>query len=1355
MNLNISRIEQLTKENYDTWKIQVEALLTRNDVWQYVNGDYVKPEAIAGNVASINEQEKWIKEDKKAKSELILSMSPSELRQLKGCDTSRSVWLKLQSIFESKGPARKATLLKRLIHHKLMDNGDVRQHIEKFFETVDKLEEMEIKIHEDLLSILLLYSLPDIFENFRCAIESRDQLPKVETLKIKILEEYDARIDKMEPQDGTNALIATMKGAKYKSKNFNMEKNNKYQEQKSGNHNKYYNKNKNDIICFRCHKKGHIAAKCYSKMSNNKPEKDENRANLANDVFCVMSANNCEKENIKIERHDQRWCLDSGSTAHLCNNINLFEEIKPIDENLNLATKNSACVTGKGKITMKIVDENINKDISLENALLVPDLRTNLMSVSKIVNKGYTVKFNEKIACVRDKQGKIKLIADRIGDLFYVRQPIEHANKISENNNSLKIWHERLGHLNEKDLKTMLNHQKIENIKHEELPNCEVCIMGKQIRNPFHHEHERAKNKLEIIHSDICGPFRTTSMGGARYFCTFIDDNTRYCTVYVIKSKDEVFNKFKIYKNMVETICKGKIKYLQTDNGKEYCNTRFDEYLNESGIQRRLTTPYTPQQNGVAERRNRTLLEMARCMIISAECDRTLWGEAIMMANYIRNRCPTKSLKGKIPYELWFNKRVNINHMKVFGCKAYVLDKTVKRSKLDNRSHEGILTGYSDECKGYRVYIPTLRKVIISRDVVFIENTDKLKVNNENSHNKNDNKVPEIEVYNEWDRTHDSEENENNLMNIEVRRLPGRPKIVRTGCRGRPRRLFRSVEENIEHIPTDESSDDDCVFGDAIANYAEVTLSEAMLSENKTEWLDAISNEFESLIKNDTWKIIEKPKDKNIVDNRIVLTNKVNSNGKIYRRKARLVARGFSQIKGYDFDKTFAPVARIDSLRLLMAIAAEYNLIVHQLDVTCAFLNGKLDEEIYMAIPECLQDCLKRMSEKNKCEIQLKAKKMLKQIENKINICCKLNKALYGLKQASRQWNIVLNEKLEKLGLKATVSDPCIYYLKNEKQFILVLVYVDDLLIAGNEISKIEEIKNGLKREFEIKDMGKANYCLGIEIIRSHNEITLIQRKYIREALEKFEMKNANGVSVPGIANKKFELCNSSYDEKVPYRELIGTLMYLAVVSRPDILNRVVNLAQFVTGFKREHWIAAKRILRYLKQTIDLGLKYKKGSFNLIGFTDADWGADINDRKSYTGYAFILSGAAISWSSRKQRTVAMSSAEAEYMAIAEAAKEAIYLKKILNEIGIKLEIKLYNDNQSANTLTQSSTFHNRVKHIDLRYHFVKDAIKNNEFILKHLPGDDMIADILTKALNHKKHMLCCQGLGLEVISDIK
>lgn len=369
---------------------------------------------------------------------------------------------------------------------------------------------------------------------------------------------------------------------------------------------------------------------------------------------------------------------------------------------------------------------------------------------------------------------------------------------------------------------------------------------------------------------------------------------------------------------------------------------------------------------------------------------------------------------------------------------------------------------------------------------------------------------------------------------------------------------------------------------------------------------------------------------------------------------------------------------------------------------------------------------------------------------------CLLKKALYGLRQAGRQWHSKLCEALKDAGLAPTNADPCVYV--NKERTIFLLVYVDDILIASKSYGDRKGAIDILKKWFAIKDLGEAKYCLGIEIIRARESISLSQSGYIKNLLIKFGMDDCKGANTPLACGFKPTAENpESGDKSMPYRELIGSLMYLALATRPDIAHAVSVLSQFNRLYDRKLWTAAKHVLRYLKSTIDLALCFRRTKENLLGFVDADWGNCTIDRRSYTGTAFILAGAAISWESRKQRTVALSSTEAEYMGLTDAAKEAVYLIGFLKELGFEslTNVTIFNDNQGAGELARNPVYHGRSKHIDIRHHFVREVLQNRSVRLEFLPTERMLADALTKRLGSGKHEFCVRGLGLTNLNSGK
>lgn len=366
---------------------------------------------------------------------------------------------------------------------------------------------------------------------------------------------------------------------------------------------------------------------------------------------------------------------------------------------------------------------------------------------------------------------------------------------------------------------------------------------------------------------------------------------------------------------------------------------------------------------------------------------------------------------------------------------------------------------------------------------------------------------------------------------------------------------------------------------------------------------------------------------------------------------------------------------------------------------------------------------------------------------------CKLKKSLYGLRQSGRSWNKKLDAILRKLGAIPTTSDPCLYYIKKGEDLTLIATYVDDIIIASKNENKITNLGNRLSKEFDLKDLGEISYCLGIEFKRSNQKIHLRQTGYINELLERFGMSDCKPIGTPMETNLKLSKAEENPKERlddVPYRELIGSLTYLSVCTRPDISYTMSYLSQFNNNYGTEHWKAAKRVLRYLKGTIDIGLCYDASTSPIKGYVDADWGGCIEDRRSYTGYSFILGGSPISWDARKQRTVALSSTEAEYMALTEAAKESIYLRNFLTELHLNAiaDITVFGDNMGALKLAENSIFHGRTKHIDIKHHFIREALRNGFLKVSHIPTEEMVADVLTKSLGKPKHLTCLKLMGI-------
>ncbi|KAK9873685.1 hypothetical protein WA026_023685 [Henosepilachna vigintioctopunctata] len=1208
--------------------------------------------------------------DGKAKAKLVLTIDSSLFVHIKEAATTKELWLNLKKLFDDSGFTRKIGLLRLLVSIKLENSDSMETYVTQLIETAQKLKGTGFEIDDKWIGSLLLAGLPEKYLPMIMAIEHSGMDLSVDAIKRKLLD------SEPEPVGNTGSAFSIRKVG------------NTVDRQKKDSSKTSSVRNVKQVKCFKCQQTGHFKNKCPL-------NKDRNMNAFSAAFLC----GNFDKTD---------WYIDSGASKHLTVRRDWIKNISDCGKQ-EIVTANNQKLSAKSSVT---------------DVLFIPELKTNLISVSQLIRNGNSVKFDAGGCCIFNKKNNLIGTARLVNNVYKLN--IKNKEHCFLSTASSRIWHRRFGHINNQDLCNMeaaVNGMKI--TSRENLTNrCVICCEGKQSRDAFKNKGTRANSVLEIVHTDICGPMETISLGGSRYFLLFEDDFSKMTFVYFLKNKSEVFECFKRFRMMVENQMDTGIKILRSDNGGEFCGKDMRNYLAMNGIIHQTTNPYTPQQNGVVERMNRSLVEKAKCMLFDAKLDTKFWAEAVNTAAYLKNRSPSQTLKNKTPYEMWFNHKPNVSNVRVFGSKIMVHVPKERRTKWQKNSVEMILMGYGERTKGYRVYNPDNNVISTSRDVVVIEN-DEIEISLDNTDSVGATEQDkELEV-----KTSDDDEQygANDDTNGDSDYIPDCP-IPDSRTDQEPRRSKREAKpkkfvDHISYMCALNSNQEDLKYSED-----PVTVDEALSKWDREQWKAAMEEEYNSFVRNNAWEIAELPKGASVVDSKWVFKKKINSDGSV-RYRARLVARGFSQKSGIDFNETFSPVVRHSSLRLLIAMSVQLNLKIIHLDVMTAFLNGELNETIFMKQPEGFQ------------------------VSKDINKFCKLNKAIYGLKQASRAWNMKVNKVLTDIGYERSKIEHCIYVKSKDNLLTIIALYVDDFFVFTNDVSEEIFLIENLSNNFMIKNLGEAKKCLGMNITRNYEKGTIVidQKDYILQLLEKFNMSECKSVKTPLESKLEFDLTKENCKD-VPYQELIGSLMYLAVLTRPDIAYSVSFLSQFNNNHSVEQWKCAKRILRYLKSTKDNCLVFTKSTDNLHGFVDADWGSDKLDRKSYTGFVFKISNSAISWESKKQRTVALSSTEAEYMAMAEATKEAIYLQNLIFEITGKLNyITLFNDNKSAQALANNPVYHKRSKHIDIRYHFIRDAVLNNQIKLEYLQIDKMTADIFTKSLSVDKHYRCLNELNMNVM----
>ena len=670
---------------------------------------------------------------------------------------------------------------------------------------------------------------------------------------------------------------------------------------------------------------------------------------------------------------------------------------------------------------------------------------------------------------------------------------------------------------------------------------------------------------LQLVHSDVWGPTRETSHGGNRYYVSFIDDYSRKTWVYVMKNKSDVFYYFKIFKSQVEKEVNAQIKILRSDGGGEYFSNEFSNFLIENGIRRQFTCRYTPQQNGVAERKNRVIVEVARSMLNEKKMPHSFWADVVSIVVYLINRCPTAGIHALTPEEIWCDKKPDLSNLRIFGCICYVHVPSEVRSKLDAKSEKCIFIGYSLEQKGYRCYNPITKELRISRDVVFDEmaswyvQSNSLHVEelivDENRKEYQEKSQESINLSGPCTSSPSTSIKEVSPCTTKFKKST--PDTMESTNKGKGKvddeelwveslnkdgsneqdqdnKLRRStrVRHPVQRLTYDSFMVNHFAYMSQVIKVEEPSNFEE--AEKKQEWQEAMDEEILALRENGTWTLVPRNKEIKTSGCKWVLYKiKHNSNGTIARYKARLVVKGYAQKYGFDYEETFSPVAKMATIRTLLAIAAAKKWKLYQLDVKNAFLNGDLEEEIYVEQPQGYVH------------------------PDYPDYVCKLEKALYGLNQAPRAWYHKLVLCLMKQEFKELDADPSLFVKCKGNEIVVICIYVDDLIITGDNEECINDIKAKLKSEFKISDLGELRYFLGIEIIRKKEGLCLSQRKYILDMLQKFGMLACKPLQLPVDANAKFKVDEGEKikDEHL-YRSVIGSLIYVPI-TRQDIVHIV------------------------------------------------------------------------------------------------------------------------------------------------------------------------------------------------------
>lgn len=1300
-------IPKLDSDNYQLWALKITSLLKLKSCWAAVD---------APDVATAEQKDK-------AMSLLCLNVTDHVLLTVcADSATAADLWQALKAHFQSRALAQQIVLRRKFNSVKKLASETLLQYLARVKTLVAELKAAGSTLADSDVCIQFLDGLPKSYDTVATILQTSSAADLKLDLMYEKLLPFEQKLGKdpddqalvvqssrTKQQSGRSGSSAPRSGSSASGSKPIAAGSGAYATGSGG------SGTGRQLICHYCSKPGHIRRHCKKRLA----DLAKKSSGAGNAVALTVA----ESPDLGSTVY---WILDSGATRHMCNDVAFFLELQPLPDPVPVKVGSGTSVSATSIGTVQL-----RPGVTLRDVYFVPDLDYNLMSVKRATTSGAEIKFDSTRGVV-SIAGRQILTAIAGEDGLY-RFPVSDAPcaLVHRAECTPQLWHRRFAHLGYDSMQRLVSGKLVTGldarsaeIQAAKSQLCEPCVLSKQPRSSFPPSDSIASDPLDLVHMDVCGPITPSSLGGSRYFCTFLDDFTKYSVVKAVAHKSDVPDIVRTVLSQLEVVAGRRVKSVRSDRGGEYTAGRLQDFFNSKGILHQTTAPYTPEQNGRAERLNRTLLERVRTLLVESKLDRSLWAEALHTVNYLRNRSPATG-RTRTPFELLYGSVPDVSHLRVFGCTAYPHVPKIHRSKLDPVSVKGVFVGYEAASKAYRVYLPDLKKIVVSASVTFNEAVTAV--------------VPDPDPDEFQFDLSDSDQEEFPPVPVPIPAPvpaalpPGDHGIIPASAAAPPVQppeprypsRQRNAPGNWWEVPRSENA---AVVTAGVDISEPQSYAAALSGEHAEQWQKAMDEEMASLLSLQTWELSELPPGRKALPVKWVYKVKRDPNGNLERFKARLVVKGFKQRPGIDYGEVFAPVSKHTTFRTLMGFVALRDLELHHLDIKTAFLNGVLEEELWMEQPEGY-----------------------KQGDGKL--ACRLLKSLYGLKQSPRCWHTRLKSELESYGFVQSVADPGLFILSLSDDTVFVLMYVDDLLVAAKLMHNVNTVKAKLRKSFDCRDLGEATQFLNIHITRDRKcgALKITQHLATSELVSKFGLDSAHARKVPLTPGTMLRSEGEPLDTvKYPYAELVGSLLYLTVCTRPDLAQSVGVLSRYMSKPTMQHWQAAKGVLRYAAGTVNMGIVYRSDAADeLQSYCDSDYAGDLDSRRSTTGYVFILAGGAIAWNSKLQPTVAASTVEAEYMAASGATKEALWLRMLLNDFGLNIStIRIWCDNQGCLRVTDNPVLSVRSKHIDVMHHFVRDRVNRKEVKFDYCNTESMLADCFTKAVPAPKLLKCRIGCGL-------
>jgi hypothetical protein len=1431
------------RSNYIEWLPEAEIYLKVQGYMPYIKGTISKPNKSLyyhkeedGTIVPKSDElaikfeekeEAFTYKNSQALAAIQSTISLNNLKRYSDIDTASLLWSTIKKDFSESSLELVARYYKKIITARYNNFKNIDEYISEIQSSAIYLKVLGQELSDSFILVTIYSSLPSSFDSF-------------------ISRKYEAIGNNLASID-LDQLISDLisEEARMNLKDLDLEANKVTKKRGS--------------ICTHCNKSGHIRDKCFilhpelkrtsNKDSNSKDKsskKDSKEAEKTTSTKVIMSAIHTSYSTTPSVLSSNKLVLDSGASNHFTPNKDWLLNFEDLSSSITVANKTKAPLLGKGDIPILYK----GRELLLTGVYYVPSLATTLVSAHALADKGWTISLNKDNTSIAKEDIIVKAYwnsnAYYLNDLsidYSLLEKVVYSVNTSIKEENLTLLHKRLNHLSPSYLaKTIESTLGYSLGKDAKIEDCESCYLGKFTKKVSYLPLKSPSEILSYFDVDIAGPFRVKGPKGEAYILTFTCRKTRVVYIYNLKYKTDAIDKLielnRLLKRQFETSIKG----IHLDNAKEFKGSKWDSYTKKEGIYNDYISPYSQEQNGIAERLNRYIIEHLLSIIHEKTIPLYLWPYIVKSIIHIKNRTYNSTIK-KTPYEAITGQKPDITYIRTLGSLCYYLKPKEVRTqkgdlgKLAYKANKGILVGF-ESSNNYLVYdfdkkiVVSVRDITIKEDLEYKKDyrveedyTTLLEPESEDynslielgskSKNKSKNNLlstptpsaipspiptsranspiigdnrPPIESSNTSTTSESSSESSSSEEEGEKEL---RPRVPINYSTARPYKKKASLalntlkkKEKEIYLQASQAYLSTKIEGDSTREVEGIenstsnkvtikkpstpileprTYEEAISPNNpyKDYWVKSMQIELETLEGNNTWKctpelseLSEAPEHLRTPTTQIPNTSLIKTrwvykvkdlNNSYLELKSRFVAKGFEQYYGRDYLDSYAGVIKQIAWKLVFAIAILNSLIIYKIDIVSAFTHGNIDvNHLYIKPPKGLGEYLTiggySLENSSKVEGLL------------------LNKALYGLKQSARIWYFTLTKVLASLGYKALATESCLWVNKDLKT--IISIYVDDLAIIAPSVTIAKDLIKELEKHFIVKDLGLLKDYLGIEVdvtedkVNKVKSLKLSQRSYISKVLAKYSLTSCNPIYTPMdtkaklVPNKEV----ASKEDIRHFQEIVGSLLYITLGTRLDIAFPTIRLARYASNPSKEHFTAIKRVLRYLKTTIDYGITYYSNSTSYItGYTDSDFAGDIATAKSTSGYIFTIAGGPFMWRSKLQSIIAQSTTEAEYIALNLASKEAIYIRALAKELGYYSQAKfpIYIDNKSAIDLSENPVFHERTKHINVKFHYIRDLINKGIIDLIYINTEEQKADGFTKALDKVKYKRFLKQIGFE------